>query len=84
MAGVFSCRRAGTSEWLANSCATHPQFGKSMLPDGNSTAPGNNLRVENASAVAHDTVDRLADSATTQVDGLIGLAWPRRTPEPGN
>jgi hypothetical protein len=43
-----------------------------VVPTGNSTASGNNARVENAAAVAHKTVDRLADSATSQVDRLSG------------
>jgi len=44
------------------------------VPGGNSTASGSNARVEHAAAMAHQTVDRLADSATSQVDHLSGTA----------
>jgi hypothetical protein len=42
------------------------------VPGSNSTASGNNARVENAALAAHRTVDKLADSATSQVDRLSG------------
>ncbi len=45
-----------------------------VVPGGNSTASGNNASVENAAAMAHKTVDRFADSATSQVDRLSGTA----------
>jgi len=45
-----------------------------VVPAGNSTASGNNARVEDAASVAHKTVDRLADTATSQVDRLSGTA----------
>ena len=45
---------------------------RTQLPTGNSNASGNNLRVESAAAVAHETVDRIADSATAKVDRLSG------------
>ena len=45
---------------------------RTQQPNGNSTASGNNPRVESAASVAHQTVDRIADSATAKVDRLSG------------
>ena len=43
---------------------------RTQVPTGNSTASGNNPRVENAASAAHQTVDRIADSATAKVDSV--------------
>jgi ElaB protein len=41
---------------------------------GNSTASGNNPHIEGAAITAHQTVDKVADGATAQVDRLSGSA----------
>lgn len=45
---------------------------RTQLPTGNSNASGNNARIESAASVAHETVDRIADSATAKVDRVSG------------
>ncbi|MEO8738661.1 MAG: hypothetical protein ABI537_03045 [Casimicrobiaceae bacterium] len=45
---------------------------RTQVPTGNSSASGNNPRVESAASVAHEAVDRIADSATAKVDRVSG------------